>query len=485
MENNLEYQQVVYSVLKTQIQFGVYRYGERLPTTEDAARLFHVSVRPIRAAYQYLQHDGYITISKSVGVKVKVRFSESDIEMFIQTFFAQRKHTLIDLSRSMRPLLYNALWLGFRKASPELLDELEQFAVQKDLLLPYRMIQYLQLIYGSLGNGLLIRLVWQIFMFFLAPFLSVSENMQELDAANNWLLIMTTMGRQKKWAELQAAVEAFQEQLSKYLNRFYESRISLPPTKPQEAFYWSGYKKASQLCYSFGMEILIGINRGVYPTGSFLPSLNKLAKEKQVGVSTVRRTLALLNSIGATQSINGIGTLILPPEEITKNCDFSKPIVRDRLLEYAQSLHILTLSCRQVAGETIALLDEANIENWKTQLKACCKIQRYELLAYRILNLIAMDAPFMAIRTVYGELFQQLFWGYPLRSMLKEPETYMEFYHSYMDSFLSYLEQSDAAGFSMKLEELMLHELEFAKTQLVKMNIEKETLFFLSKAEVL
>ena len=72
VENGMELQQVIYNVFRTQIQFGVYRYEERLPTIEDAARLFMVSVKTIRAAYQNLQRDGYITISKSVGVKVCV-----------------------------------------------------------------------------------------------------------------------------------------------------------------------------------------------------------------------------------------------------------------------------------------------------------------------------------------------------------------------------------------------------------------------------
>ena len=80
----------------TQIQFGVYRFGERLPTIEEAARLFLVSVKTIRAAYGRLQRDGYLTISKNVGVKVRVAYSEQEIEAHIQRFFAERKDALLD-----------------------------------------------------------------------------------------------------------------------------------------------------------------------------------------------------------------------------------------------------------------------------------------------------------------------------------------------------------------------------------------------------
>lgn len=54
MENIMELQQIVYSVLKTQISFGVYRFGEQLPTMDEACRLFGVSIKTIRAAYQQL-----------------------------------------------------------------------------------------------------------------------------------------------------------------------------------------------------------------------------------------------------------------------------------------------------------------------------------------------------------------------------------------------------------------------------------------------
>lgn len=40
MKDDIEVCQMVYSVLKTQIQFGAYRYGDILPTMEQAAGNF-------------------------------------------------------------------------------------------------------------------------------------------------------------------------------------------------------------------------------------------------------------------------------------------------------------------------------------------------------------------------------------------------------------------------------------------------------------
>lgn len=471
MKNSMELQQVIYNVLRTQIQFGSYLYGERLPTIEDAARLFMVSVKTIRTAYQHLQRDGYITVSKSVGVKVNVRYGRQDIETHMQMFFAERKDALLDLGRSMRLLFGNAQWLSFKNASPELLAQIEQLTAPKESMTPYNIIRQLQTIYGALGNDLLMRLVWQAFMFFLAPLLSVSGNLALLRQNQNALLHMVALCREQNWPALGACIDAFQEQKATAFRQFYESRIQRAVSGQQTVFTWSVYKKASQICYSLGMELLVAIGQGVYPSDSLLPSLNTLAKEKHVSVNTVRRTMALLNDIGATKSINGVGTKVLPPDQIAENCDLSQASVQKRLFSHAESVHILALSCRQVAEATIPSIDQETIKKWKAKLAAYARVERYELAPYAIINLISQDAPFMAVRTVYTELFRNLFWGYPLRSLLKDPQRYSAFYAPCFQYFVNCLERSDAAGFSAKLEELMQRELRIIVEQLIGLGI--------------
>lgn len=473
MGNSMELQQVVYSVIKTQIQFGAYRFEERLPTIEDSARLFMVSVRTIRAAYQHLQRDGLITISKSIGVKVKVQYSSQDIETSIQSFFAQHKEALIDLGRSMQLLFSNAQWIGFKNASPELLDQIEQVTAPRESIASYIMIRQFQAIYGALGNDLLMRLVWQIFMFFLTPFLSVPGNLVLLDQNQNSMPHMIALCREQNWQALRACVDAFQEQKGSAFRHFYKNRVQLPDSDQQAVFRWSAYKKASQIYYSLSLEILISIYQGVYPPGSFLPSLNTLAKEKHISVNTARRTMALLNDIGAAKSINGLGTKVLPLEQITENCDLSQISVQKRLLNHAKSVHILALSCRQVAEATISSLDQKTKNKWKAKLSAYAQVQRYELASYAIVNLISQDAPYMAIRTVYTELVRILFWGYSLRGLLKDTQKYNDFYVSCVHCFLDCLEKSDAAGFSSKLEELMQYEIVLIVERLVGLGIEE------------
>ncbi|WP_343209522.1 GntR family transcriptional regulator [Anaerolentibacter hominis] len=471
MENQIEVQQVIYTVLKTQIQFGTYRFGERLPTIEHASSLFYVSCDTIRHAYWRLRKEGYVTISKKAGVKIKVHYSEQDREQHIQAFFAPRREALLDLSRSMKPLFGQAQWLAFRSASPELLDKIECLAQEKALPPSGAMIRQLQLIYGNLGNDLLMRLVWQIFMYYQAPFLSLPDSVCYFAGSEgNPLLSMIAQCRLGDWTGLRCAIDEFQGQFASAVSLLFDRRITTVSSDKQEVFAWSAYKKASQMCYSLAMNIMIGISRGTYPAETYLPPLAKLAQENQVSVSTIRRTLSILNQIGAVESINGVGTKVLSLQEIAGRCDYSSPAVKRRISNQIQSHHILTLSCKEAAELTLVSMSTAEFDRLKERLLLHQEHHRYELAVYGVLEVITHYAPCRTLRIVYKELFQQLLWGYPLRAS-QSPESLESYYKSRLSSLLDCLNRRDITGFASELEEVLLYDYKFVTEQSLKQGL--------------
>lgn len=459
MNDDMELRQIVYDVIKTQIQFGAYRYGDTLPSMEQAAGHFLVSLDTARAAYLKLSKEGYVTLTQNTGSTVIKNYESSEIRQNIVQFFAPRKTALIDLSQSLRPLLSHAQWLGLKHAPPQVYSQMRQ---QKALHTAsvFDSFDHIMQAYESLGNSLLLRLVWQIFMFFEAPFYSVPENPWSSYASQDYALRSLDLCINQDWEALRASIDDMQSSMYRALIHFYEERVTGPRCPQELPFHWSSYKKASQICYTLAVDLLIAISRGYYPENSLLPSLHKLSNEKKVSVSTVRRALSLLNSIGAVKSVKRIGTRVLPLDETTLHCDISSPAVRKRLMDMARSLHILTLSCRDVAELTLPALDEAGIHKYAVRLDILKDHQQYELIAYATLELLNENAPYQAIRTVYTELIQQLFWGYSLRSISMMNKNASGFYASCMDTFINALEEErKTAIFSKKLEELMIHEL--------------------------
>ena len=118
------------------------------------------------------------------------------------------------------------------------------------------------------------------------------------------------------------------------------------------------------------MELLTSISLGQYPVGSLLPSQEELARQKGVSVSTVRRALLLLDSIGAIKSAKYIGTRVLPFDKTAENSDFTRPVLQRRLMDMAESLQILALSCQAVSQLTLSSLNTTFVEQLCRDLKA-------------------------------------------------------------------------------------------------------------------
>lgn len=470
MKDDIEVCQMVYSVLKTQIQFGAYRYGDILPTMEQAAGNFLVSPDTVRSSYLRLQKEGYLKLSQNVGTRVIKYYNEQEIECNIRQFFSPRKNALLDLSKSIRPLLGQAQWIGLKNAPAEIFGNL-QHLWENDELHPFIPLKHIMAAYDSLGNDLLIRLIRQIFVFFEAAFFCVPQNPWSTSAINEYSPRTLDFCRKKEWEPLLKSICDTQDSLVRALNRFYEERI--PTSTPQQEipFTWSSYEKASQIRYSLAMDLLIDISRGQYPVDTLLPSLSRLSKERNVSVSTVRRALSLLNGVGAAESFKRIGTKVLPASETADHCDFTNPGVRRRLLDMAQSLQILTLSCREVSRVTITSLDASGSQKFIERLSTMEERRQYELVTYTVLELLQQTAPCQTIRTVYGELLRQLFWGYALRSIWKKSDGKVTYYRSCFHTFIHSLEETDAAGFSESLEKLMVHEFRFTIGNLTRLGI--------------
>lgn len=93
------------------------------------------------------------------------------------------------------------------------------------------------------------------------------------------------------------------------------------------------------------------------------------------------------------------------------------------------------------------------------ELKARKQWRRGEVLSYFLLDFLAQNAPYQAIRTVYSELRRQFFWAYALRGMEGSQAQINALYDPYFDALIGALEKEDASRFSAVVEELAVSEL--------------------------
>ena len=467
----MELRQSVYCFLAAQIAFGTFRFGDPLPRMEDACRWLSVSLDTVRAAYLQLKREGWISLTKKAGATVAARLSNEETEVYIQSFFSVRREAVMDLCRSLEPLFGRVQWFAMKQMPPDRLDELERLCARSGPPPTYVIFQHIHLIYGTLRNDLLLRLVWQAALFYQAPFLSLPENQALFADGDGPLLDMIGLCRRKDWHGLRRAVETYQTQLSSAIGRFYETRIIMPPPGAPLPFRWNAYQSASQRCYSLAMELLQEIRLGRYPQEGFLPSPAKIAAEKRVSVSTVRRTVDLLNQLGATRSVNGVGTRTLNTEASAEHCDFSHPVIQKRLLDFAQSLQLLSLTCGSCVRGAFAAMDSAGLAWYKDRLAGIRARERYESVVFATLELIPQFSPVRAIRDIYDQLLHILIWGYPLRGMHGSRAEINAYYRPYLDILTACLERRDGAGVAAALEEMLSLEFGFAEARLGELGI--------------
>ena len=471
MDKVMELHQVIYGLLAAQIEFGTYHYKDPLPKIEEVSQWFGVSLDTVKAAYHQLKIEGYITLTKKAGAAVAVQFQEAELEKNIQTFFALRKEAVMDMCKSFGPMFSQAQWHGLKNAGPEQLDELERLCSQTGILRPYTKVQHIRLIYGSLNNQLLLRLIWQAFLFYQAPFLSLPANLVDFEDSDGPLLDMIRFCRQKDWDGLWERVAYCQEQITSAISRFYANRITLEPPGEQIPFCWNVYQNTSQKCYSIAIDLLKGVRLGVFAQEGFLPSPAKIAEYMQVSVITVRRTLTLLNQLGVTHSVNGVGTRVLGVENSMDNCAFAHPVIQKRLLDFIQSLQILAMTCGACAESVAA--DTRAVALWKERLVYTKENYRYESVVFASIEIISLYSPIQTVRQIYGSLISLLLWGYPLRSLHGSRKEINSFYLPYIDSLLEKLEHCNWNGMAMVLEELLFYEFRFAAARLDELGIKE------------
>lgn len=468
----MELQQMIYETLLTQIQFGTFHYRDILSAASEVGERFHVSVDTVRSAYRRLKREGYISLSQNVGAKVVVSYDDAEIERNIQTFFSLRRDALLDLCSSIQPLLGRIQWFSLKHAPPQTLESIERL-IQENERPPYMMWQYFEQKYAALNNAVLTRLARQVFLFFQVPLFSVAGTENRLVKGAGWVHDTLALCRRQDWPKLRRVFDDYQRELCVALQDFYRERITLPAPQEQVPFRWSSYKKPGQICYSLAMELLTSISRGVYPPGSMLPTMERISAEKGVSISTARRAVGLLCSVGAVESSRPCGMRVLPPMQSAKNCDFTKPAIRRRLLDMLESLQIFALSCRAVAELTLRSLGAGSIQAWNRRLCTLKESPCYDILPHAVLELVIGSVPSNAIQVVYKELLQQFFWGNPLRGMKGERAAVNALYEPYLTGMITCLEHADFRGFCGQLERLMLFELQDSREHLIRLGIQE------------
>ena len=419
MEYEQQFSNLIYEYLLKRLQFGYYVCGDSLPTVEVLCREFNVSDHTIWSAMRRLRAEGYISMNKGQSTKVIYKQTEQTRRDNVINYFSERWDSYFDLYEATE-LLYVPLMIeGLRRMDEEEKDyiiQLSQRANADDIILFY--CYTLQ----KIENPLLLNLFWETSLFLGFPFTRPSPYPFQYDAmvGREQFKALVILIKNNSWNAVQETLIRYQRSYIGDMIKKMEPQIRSVPKDEQISFVWRIYRDRPQICYNLATILLHEIYMGEYKQTKFLPSYEKMAEKYGVSVSTMRRTMHMLNQIGAVRTVNGKGTCVFTLGERCPNPDFTSAMVRRNLSYCIQSFELLYYTGEEVTRRFIHSLCTEEREELIGRFEEIHRTGMYEVSIWHYLLFITKHSRVQAIRQIYGIIYGLFLWAYPLKASLDE-----------------------------------------------------------------
>ena len=399
--------ELIYEYYESRILFGYYRYGEQLVSLSQICSTFRVGRNTVLAALKKLEEKGYIVTEERKVARITYQGTD---EIFLENtakYFVPRKEGILDFSLAGKLLLLPMWEAGLHNPEPD--------TIRPDTGRPDIMSTPISLYFDVLRtfhNDLLMNLYWQCLRYL--SFLYPKRKSDKVDSTAEELSPHGTVDELNRnfdylYTNVQKQVLDFIDSASK---KYHMEQVGQIP------FKWTVYRQRPQVRYTLASIIIREVLWERCPVGSYLPSLPRMAEQYQVSLSTVRRTLAVLQSLGVTRTYMGIGTKVcLEPVDFKV---LNTPEIKENLRLHGEGLQLLALTVRGVTLYTLeSVTEQKRRELWAEITKLQGKTSSI-LCMDVLLSFISSECPSGIIRECYGKLRELEVWGYILSAVLME-----------------------------------------------------------------
>lgn len=415
MRSEKQFSNLIYEYFLKRIQFRYYKCGDLLPSIDTLCREFSVSALTVKIGLQRLRAEGYIDMHNGRSTKVIFKQTQAEAYQCANQYFSRRIESFKDLYQTTEMIIMPLLLESFHRMDEQdlaFLDRLAKGSSADDIL------HFFCFVLQKMENPLAMNLYWETSFFWGLLFVKQGgkKDLSDLKIMHEEMGDCVFLAGRKDWASLHKKLQVFRK--DSVGNAVESLSQMIPPAKGEKQipFEWRIYRERPQVCYSLASHIMHHIYMGRYRDTDFLPSYERMAEEYRVSVSTVRRTIKVLNQLGAARTINGKGTRIFRIGEPCDATDFEVPAIRRNLAYFIQSFELLVFSCETVMREFLTAVSQEERNELIKELEENLDTGRCELSLWYCLLLIARYSPLQGIREIYGRIYSLFLWGYPLKT---------------------------------------------------------------------
>lgn len=470
MYNEPAFSNLIYEYFVMRFKFHYYNCGDTLPSIEDLSNQFGVSPLTVKTCLTRLQEEGYVSVHHGKCTQVTFQQSEETCREFKLNFFADRLSVYSRFNKAL-----DLIFFPIYAESLQSMDD-KDFAYLRSIaerLNPDDLVNFYCYILQKVENPLIMNLFWETSLFLGFPSLSQIEfpSFYSILAIREWMDQLIEAGEKKNQKLIYDAQRTLEKNVTDKFISYIAGQIAENTCRVAASFHWRIYRDRPQLCHSLATRILHYIYLGEYRSLSFLPSYEKMAESYGVSVSTVRRTIRLLNEIGAVSSINGKGTQILSLDEHKQEPNFSSPAIRRNLAYFINAFELLKLTIEGVSREVLPTLPASIRNDLIRQLEEHLQAGHCELVSNQLLVYISDYSPFAEIREVYEKLYRLMLWGIPLIRHRRKESGIEEMTRQFTNEIILALRQEDFNRCAELLRDLFARQYPIAEDYLIRQGL--------------
>lgn len=475
MQKKQQFSNLIYEYFFLRIKFEYYECGDTLPSIETLCREFSVSSQTVQSALKRLRSEGYISMHNGRPTSIIYRQTEEELSEFVLEFYSKRYIAFSDLNDS-GSLIYLPLMVeGLRRMEKDdisYISDLSEQAATDDLLYFYCFV--LQ----KLQNPLIMNLFWEIAMFqgFLLAQRNTGMSLYDTQTVRNYFKEVAVYTENQNWDKIYEVLLTFQKTAFEEVRDYIQKNIPPAPKTEQIPFEWRIYREHPQRCYSLAVHLLHEMCIGEYKESEYLPSYEKMSKKYHASVSTMRRTINLLNQLGAAQPINGKGTRICRIREDDWEPDLTITPIRRNLAFFFQAFEIIIYSCESAIHITLSAMTPEDKQELMEQLKKDLEDGRCELSLWHLLFMTATRSPLQGIREIYAKIYGLFLWGYSLKPSRKTEPDNRRRYRLFTESLLPSLEENDIDQCTAVVKNFVSEQFVFAENYLISHGFQQDEL---------
>ncbi len=418
MPQNNSQERTIYRSLATKIQLGFFDNGERFPSVQEIAEQYQCSSCPAQRALKLLEKDGLVKLSRGQGTIVLAKPYKNYLG---SELFARRSAALYDLVKSLRLISPGVTLPGILKAKSESI----RFSLPKEDSSAYYIRFLYQLFHHviqSLGNRTVISLYYDAGSFVQSSFLDILDSFS--NKKENVLFLQDFASAYLQYVEntradsSASALKQLQQQSDIFFTKIEQYLEPVQKTLPgsdHESFVWEPYKGRTRYCDIIAIDMICKMNQGMYLNGSMLPNVDILADTYHVSAITIRRTISLLNKLGAVKSINGIGTQVTFTAGSSIPFDVRDLMLNENLRTFLEALQMLSLTCESVLAYSYPCFSDEARSSITQALSIPDEKKSMVSILSSCMQSVVHCCPLMAVREIYSKLTLLLIKGSILR----------------------------------------------------------------------